>query len=76
VKNVYEPTVENYDRKPKNIIVFIVDGMGFGHLSLALKTHQSENTASVWNEFDVKGWRDARSVYGPLTDSEASATAM
>ncbi|QBA63990.1 alkaline phosphatase [Muriicola soli] len=64
------------DKKPKNIIFFIADGMGFGHLSLALQTQQLESKTSVWQEFDVKGWHDARSVYGPLTDSEASATAM
>ena len=62
--------------KPKNIIVFIVDGMGFGHLSLALLTQQTENQPSVWQEFEVKGWQDPRAVYGALTDSEASATAM
>ncbi|NND63569.1 MAG: alkaline phosphatase [Flavobacteriaceae bacterium] len=62
--------------KPKNIIVFIVDGMGFGHLSLAIQTQQMENSTSVWQEFDIKGWHDARSAYGPLTDSEASGTAM
>jgi len=62
--------------KPKNIILFLADGMGFSHLSLALQTQQSENTPSVWQEFDVKGWHDTRSNYGPLTDSEASATAM
>lgn len=62
--------------KPKNIIVFIADGMGFGHLSMAMQTQQSEDTPSVWQEFDVRGWHDARSGYGPLTDSEASATAM
>lgn len=62
--------------KPKNIIVFIADGMGFSHLSLALHTQQSENSPSVWQEFDVKGWHDARSIYGPITDSEASATAI
>jgi len=67
---------EYFGEKPKNIIVFIADGMGFSHLSLALLTQQSENTPSVWQEFDVKGWQDARSAYGPLTDSEASATAM
>lgn len=67
---------EYFGEKPKNIIVFIADGMGFGHLSLALLTQQSENTPLVWQEFDVKGWHDARSAYGPLTDSEASATAM
>ena len=68
--------LEYIEGKPKNIIVFIADGMGFSHLSLALQTQQSENKPSVWQEFDVKGWHDARSVYGPLTDSEASATAI
>ena len=62
--------------KPKNIIVFLADGMGFSHLSLALQTQQTENMSSVWQEFNVKGWHDARSAYGPLTDSEASATAI
>ncbi|MGB5498515.1 MAG: alkaline phosphatase, partial [Maribacter sp.] len=64
------------DEKPKNIIVFIADGMGFSHLSLAMLTQQSESTPSVWHGFDVKGWHDTRSIYGPLTDSEASATAI
>lgn len=67
---------EYFGEKPKNIIIFIADGMGFSHLSLALLTQQSENTPSVWQEFEVKGWHDARSAYGPLTDSEASATAI
>ncbi|MBT8205661.1 MAG: alkaline phosphatase [Eudoraea sp.] len=62
--------------KPENIILFIVDGMGFGHLSLALQTQQTSNQPSVWQEFEVKGWHDARSAIGALTDSEASATAM
>ncbi len=63
-------------QKPKNIIIFIADGMGFAHLSLSLLTERSENIPSVWQDFDVRGWHDARSAYGPLTDSEASATAM
>lgn len=67
---------EYISEKPKNIILFIADGMGFGHLSLVMQTQQSENTPSVWHEFDVKGWHDTRSNYGPLTDSEASATAI
>jgi alkaline phosphatase len=67
---------EYIEGKPKNIVVFIADGMGFSHLSLALHTQQLENRPSVWQEFDVKGWHDARSAYGPLTDSEASATAL
>ena len=72
--NRFKP--EYIGEKPNNIIVFIADGMGFSHLSLALLTQQSENIPSVWQEFDVKGWHDARSAYGPLTDSEASATAI
>jgi alkaline phosphatase len=68
--------LEYIDGNPKSIIVFIADGMGFSHLSLALQTQQSENKPSIWQEFDVKGWHDARSAYGPLTDSEASATAI
>ena len=76
-KNVDTKITAAYDgKKPKNIIVFIADGMGFGHLSLAVQTQQSKNKPSVWNAFDVKGWHDARAVYGPLTDSEASATAI
>jgi len=67
---------EHYDKKPKNIIVFIADGMGFGHLSLAMLTQQLDNEPSVWDDFEVKGWHDPRSSYGPLTDSGASATAM
>ncbi len=65
-----------FDVKPKNIILFIADGMGFSHLSLAMHTQQSEEAPSVWQAFDVKGWHDTKSTYGPLTDSGASATAM
>ncbi len=54
----------------------MVDGMGFGHLSLAMMTQQATDKTSIWQEFDAKGWHDARSAYGPLTDSEASATAI
>lgn len=75
-QSITEINSEYSGEKPENIIVFIADGMGFSHLSLALLTQQSGNTPSVWQEFDVKGWHDARSGQGPLTDSEASATAM
>ncbi len=64
------------DEIPGNIIIFIADGMGFGHLSIALQGLQEENNPSVWQRFEVKGWHDTRSIYGALTDSEASATAM
>ena len=64
------------NEKPENIIIFIVDGLGFGHLSIALQTLQEKDQLSVWQEFEIKGWHDAKSAYGPLTDSEASATAF
>lgn len=68
---------QEYDSiKPKNIILFIADGMGFSHLSLAMMTQQTEAKPSVWDAFEYRGWHDARSTYGPLTDSGASATAM
>jgi len=62
--------------KPKNIILFIADGMGFTHLTLAMQTEQSREAALIWQKFDTQGWHDTRSFYGPLTDSGASATAM
>ena len=68
--------LELLGEQPKNIIVFIADGMGFGHLTLAMHTQQTATTPSIWQSFEVKGWHDARSNYGPLTDSEAAATAM
>lgn len=74
--SIQEELPEYTGEKPRNIILFICDGMGFSHLSLALMTQQSQNKPSVWQAFDVKGWHDARSIVGPLTDSEASATAM
>ncbi|NND11263.1 MAG: alkaline phosphatase, partial [Flavobacteriaceae bacterium] len=67
-------TISN--NKPKNIILFVADGFGFSHLSLSMMTQQQETSPTLWEQFDIKGWHDARSTYGPLTDSGASATAM
>ena len=67
---------DSLNEKPKNIIVFIADGLGFSHLSLAMLSQQLDGIPSVWDQFDVKGWHDARSSYGPSTDSGASATAI
>ncbi len=64
------------NKKPKNIIVFIADGMGFSHLSLAMLTHNSKEKPSVFQEFTTKSWHDPRSFFGPITDSGASATAI
>lgn len=67
---------QSESEKPKNIILFMTDGMGFGHLSLALLTQQTDEASPIWYDFDVKSWQDPRAIYGPLTDSEASATAI
>lgn len=74
----YSPksTPDSLKIKPKNIIVFIADGFGFAHLSLAMLTQQVKGEPSVWDRFDTKGWHDTRCTYGPLTDSGAAATAM
>ena len=79
----FAPEVESKDlivpdsiQKPENIIIFIADGMGFGHLSLAMMSEQVDGQNSVWQNFEVKSWHDARNTFGPLTDSGASATAM
>lgn len=69
-------TVDSVEHKPRNIIIFVADGLGFTHLSLAMLTQQKENKASVWQQFDVKSWHDTRATFGPLTDSGASATAI
>ncbi len=75
-KDIQQVELDSISEKPKNIIVFIADGFGFAHMSLAMLTDQSSDSLSVWQKFDVKGWHDPRSTYGPLTDSGASATAM
>lgn len=71
-----EIVLDSTSEKPKNIVIFIADGLGFGHLSLAKFISQQQDSTPLWDRFPVKGWHDPRSVYGPLTDSEASATAM
>ena len=61
--------------KPKNIIVFIADGMGFSHLSLARARGYSKSK-SVWDRFATVGWHRTHPIKGFLTDSAASATAL
>ncbi len=61
--------------RPKNIIVFIADGMGFSHLSLARARNYSANK-SAWDRFATVGWHRSHPVNGFITDSAASATAL
>lgn len=62
--------------RPKNVIIFVADGMGFSHLALAMHTQQEGVNRSVWQRFDVRAWYDSRSTFGSITDSGASATAF
>lgn len=68
-----EPGTTPEDDSPRNIIVFIADGLGFAHLALAA---HSSGAPPVWREFSVRGWHDPRPIRGPITDSAAAATAM
>lgn len=65
-----------HGERPENIILFIADGFGFGHLSLAMKSEKLRYEPDPWSEFDIHTWHDTGSAQGPSTDSEASATAM
>jgi alkaline phosphatase len=62
--------------RPKNIIVFIADGMGFPHLSLAMAINNTAAGQSVWDRFVTTGWHRPHPYNGFLTDSAASATAL
>lgn len=59
--------------KPKNIILFIIDGLGFEHLSL-LDILQEEDQNYTKNF--KSGWHSNQSEGSYLTDSAASATAL
>lgn len=69
-------SMSHEDERPKNMIIFIADGMGFAHLSLAHLTEPDPTEKSIWQSFDIRSWHDTRSAFGPLTDSGASGTAM
>jgi alkaline phosphatase len=62
--------------RPKNIIVFIADGMGFPQLSLAMAINNTAESQSVWDRFVSTGWHRPHPYNGFLTDSAASATAL
>jgi len=62
--------------RPKNLIVFIADGMGFAHLSLARAIHDNPASQPVWDRFTTVGWHRPHPNRGFLTDSAASSTAL
>lgn len=61
--------------KPRNIIIFLADGLGFAHLSLAMQRHSEQG---LWERFKATGWHQPHPHprEGYITDSAASATAL
>ena len=60
---------------PRNIIIFVADGLGFGQLSLAMQRHVE---GGLWERFNATGWHQPHPhpQGGFITDSAASATAL
>jgi len=58
---------------PDNIIIFLIDGFGFEHLSLAevLQSNEQNNVKNF-----KSGWHSNQTEHSYLTDSGASATAL
>ncbi len=73
---VDDPAFEATMAVPRNVILFIADGLGFSHLALARAAHHGVDGAAVWDRFPVTGWHRASPAGGYLTDSAASATAL
>lgn len=61
--------------KPRNVIIFVADGLGFAQLSLAMHRHAEQGT---WERFNATGWHKPHPHPrdGYITDSAASATAL
>lgn len=59
--------------RPRNIILFVADGMGFAHLAAARSAMAGD---PAWERFPVTGWHHAHAADALLTDSAASATAL
>ncbi len=59
--------------KPRNIIIFVADGLGFAQLSLATQRHSE---AGLWQRFSATGWHQPNPRGNYLTDSAGSATAL
>ncbi len=62
--------------RPRNVILFVADGMGFPHLMLARMTLDGIGGGSSWDRFESTGSLASHSAGGFLTDSAAAATAL
>lgn len=73
----WEVSVSGVDLdRPRNLILFIVDGLGFAHLSASRAVLHGIHGPAIWDRFPATGWHRTQPVRGFLTDSAASATAL
>lgn len=61
---------------PRNLIIFVADGLGFAHLSASRAVLHGIDGPAVWDRFTATGWQRTHPVEGFLTDSAAAATAL
>ena len=61
---------------PRNVILFIADGLGFAHLSAARAALHGINGPAIWDRFTATGWQRTHPESGFLTDSAGAATAL
>jgi alkaline phosphatase len=66
----------NVGTPPRNVILFVADGLGFAHLSAARAALHGINGQAVWDRFPVTGWQRTHPAIGFLTDSAAAASAL
>jgi alkaline phosphatase len=78
VPDLYERPLPVYaaGSKPKNIVLFIADGMGIGALSLASNYLRRRPGALVVNQMPYAGLATTFSANADVTDSAASGTAI
>lgn len=63
-------------KAPKNIVIFIGDGMGFSHMAASSMVRHGIDGKAAWERFEYSGWHLPHLADGLVTDSAASATAF
>ncbi len=73
-KNIYHAvSTEEFNRKPKRVILMIGDGMGLPHITASMYTNGNR---TILEAFPVVGLQKCDSADALATDSAAAATAM
>ncbi len=73
-KTIYQPvSTEEFNKKPKRVILMIGDGMGLPHITASM---YSNGNRSILEAFPVVGLQKCDSADALATDSAAAATAM